>query len=388
MPSVKGLSYADIAKRTSKSALGVPSATSCFPDRPSYDPETSRELARTFLPNAVEFNFQGLGDARAYLPALHQRYGDQVISVRRMANDRVQLGFAPGVDLVKVVFDGFTFGSATIPTRRTYTPNENILCVTVANLAVAGPDATVKALRKHFQQYGPIADIRLHYLGSTNWLLPSAAVYLDMTDCPDLANKLDRCPILLGQRATLRWRNAPPLCVYCKRAGHAVSACAALQRKKARSKPESAPTTAARGRKRARVASPASSGERAAASAPPPPPSPPPPRAVSPAPSSHSSTSSAAEPAPTVPAAEAPAPPAAKDSQAAVLRPRRSQRKLASTSEKASKGAPGGRNVYSALWEGASDDSNPSEPKPSWSDMAMDGGGEDGDGGQLGGSED
>src|SRR5262245_19861382 len=38
MPSVTGISYADIAKRTSKSALGVPPATSCFPDRPSYDP--------------------------------------------------------------------------------------------------------------------------------------------------------------------------------------------------------------------------------------------------------------------------------------------------------------------------------------------------------------
>jgi hypothetical protein len=258
----------------------VPPATGCFPDRPSYDPETSRELARTFLPNAVEFNFRGLGDARAYLPALHKHYGDEVISVRRMANDRVQLGFAPGVDLANVVFGGFTLGSATVPIRRTYTPNENILCVTVTDLAVAGPDATVKALRRHFQQYGPIADIRLHYLGNTSWLLPSAAVYLDVTDSPSLANKLDRCPVLLGQRATLRWRNAPSLCVYCKRAGHAVSACAALRRKKARSKPESAPTTAARGRKRARVASPGSSGERAAASALPPPS---PPRAASPA---------------------------------------------------------------------------------------------------------
>src|SRR5262245_58357136 len=177
-----------------------------------------------------------------------------------------------------------------VPMHRTYTPNENILCVTVTNLAVAGPDTTAKALRRHFQQYGPIADIRLHYLGNTNWLLPSAAVYLDMTDSLSLINKLDRCPILLGQRATLQWRNAPPLCVYCKRAGHAVLACAALRHKKVRSKLESAPTTAARGRKRARIASPGSSGERAAAPAPPsPPPPPPPPRAVSPAPSSPSS---------------------------------------------------------------------------------------------------
>jgi hypothetical protein len=257
-----------------------------------------------------------VGTVNSHLEALHQHYGDKVISVRRMTNDRVQLGFAPGVDLTKVILDRFIYASTSIPMFRTYTPNENILCITVTNLAVAGPDATVKALRQHFRQYGPIADIRLHYLGHTNWLLPSAAVYLDVTDCPNLTNKLDRCPVLLGQRATLRWRNAPPLCVYCKCTGHAVSACAALQRKKARSKSEPAPATATRGRKRSRVASPGSPEERAAVSAPPPPP---PPRAASPA-ASHAaedvdlppageqpapsppSAPSAAEPAPTAPA--------------------------------------------------------------------------------------
>jgi hypothetical protein len=120
MPFTAGISYADIAKRTSNNALGMPPATSCLLNRPSCDPETSRELAPTFLPNVVEFNFQGLGNAHSYLEALHRHYGDKVNSARRMANDRVQLGFAPGVDLANVVFGGFTLGSATVPIRRTY----------------------------------------------------------------------------------------------------------------------------------------------------------------------------------------------------------------------------------------------------------------------------
>jgi hypothetical protein len=140
--------------------------------------------------------------------------------------------------------------------------NENILCITVTNLSVNGPDKTVRALKNHFQQYGLITDIWQHYLDSTNWMLPSVAVYIDITNNPKLMEKIDRCSVILGQRTTLRWRNAPLLCGYCKNTDHVISACAALRKKKSASKPVSSKKTG-QGNKRLRTDSPLSAAETA-----------------------------------------------------------------------------------------------------------------------------
>ncbi|KAI8057360.1 hypothetical protein BDF22DRAFT_731825 [Syncephalis plumigaleata] len=222
-------------------------------DTPECDPESGHPLPRTFLPNAIEFNFTGVpGLPDEFLRALHGKYGERVRSVRRMLNSKFQLGFKPNEDLTKVLLDGFTYGSFTIPINRAYAPNAHVLCITVSDLAVTDPDGTTKALKQHFRQYGTIADIRLHYAGSTNWLEPSAAVYLDISAEPSVAKTIERCPIILGQVATLRWRNAPPLCVYCKATGHSVGGCSALRRKKDRLKAQGKSNPNPRSRKRRR----------------------------------------------------------------------------------------------------------------------------------------
>lgn len=351
-----------------------------------HDPESGHELPRSFLPNAFEYNFRGLGSSEEYLRALHEHYGDKVISIRRLSHDRVQLGFAPDVCLAEVSAQGFAFRHTMVPMYRTYMPNENILCITVTNLSVNGPDKTTRALKHHFQQYGPIADIRLHYLGSTNWLLPSAAVYIDITNNPKLADKIDRCPIILGQRATLRWRNAPPLCGYCKLTGHAISACSVLRKKTAKLAPSK---KTCQSKKRQRTHSPNPTEDRIATTAKP--------ANDSPAPVKVAANSKAPEAVPAAPAAQ----PSIQSAQAAhqttkkpILLP---YKPLSETTAKAStsKSAPSKqtsapasnkpprqqgmmtrskkKNMMAALWEGAYDESLAREAENHHSSDGMEG---------------
>ena len=63
------------------------------------------------------------------------------------------------------------------------------MCITITDLAVNGPESTVDALRKHFSQYGTIADIRLHYYGTTNGMYPSVAVCLNVSEDPEVTQK-------------------------------------------------------------------------------------------------------------------------------------------------------------------------------------------------------
>jgi len=140
--------------------------------------------------------------------------------------------------------------------RRVFTPSALIMCITVTNLAVNGEESTASALHAHFRRYGQIADIRLHYLGKTGWQVPSAAVYLDISADPDVADRINRTPVILGQQALLRWRNADSLCQYCKLAGHTAKHCPALERKKARSQTATGPAGPRTSRKRSRRGGP------------------------------------------------------------------------------------------------------------------------------------
>jgi len=58
MPPDRELSYAEVATRTSRSALRVPHRGSSA--RLPIDPETGEDLPRTFLPHAIEFDLATL----------------------------------------------------------------------------------------------------------------------------------------------------------------------------------------------------------------------------------------------------------------------------------------------------------------------------------------
>ena len=254
MPPGKELSYAEVASRTSRSALRVPHRGSSA--RLPIDPDTGEDLPRTFLPHAIEFDFSDFEHPEHYLPELHRFYGDRVLSIRQLPKGRVQLGFAPGADLTAVRREGFRLAHSVVPMRRVFTPSALIMCITVTNLAVNGEESTASALHAHFRRYGQIADIRLHYLGKTGWQVPSAAVYLDISADPDVADKINRTPVILGQQALLRWRNADSLCQYCKLAGHTAKHCPALERKKARGQTAAGPSSTLAPRKRSRRGGP------------------------------------------------------------------------------------------------------------------------------------
>jgi hypothetical protein len=246
------LSYADCVRRISKSVGGTALQPLPFPHGAD---DITRDVHRTFLPHAILFNLN-THSSSSYAEtvlALAEAYGNKVLAIRRVPRNRaVELGFREDQDLEELIRTGFTLKGEAIPMERTFSLNQDVVKITVTDLAVQGKEKTAEALREYFSTHAHVVDIRLHYQCPTEWLLPSATVFLDVKQHPELLSNLPRRPVILGSPATLLWSNAPQLCNYCKRTGHSLSQCRQRLKGSAKSTIDPFATPSPTGRKRRR----------------------------------------------------------------------------------------------------------------------------------------
>jgi hypothetical protein len=194
--------------------------------------DITRDVLRTFLPHAILFNLN-THSSSSYAEtvlALCQAYGDKVLAIRRgrrvPRSRAVELGFRNNQNLEELISTWFSLKGEAISMERTFSLSQDAVKPTVMDLAAQGKEKTAEALREYFSTHTHVVDIRLRYQSLTEWLLPSAAVFLDIKHyCPDLLSTFPRRPVIPSPLVTLLWSNAPQLCNYCKRTGHSLSQC-------------------------------------------------------------------------------------------------------------------------------------------------------------------
>jgi hypothetical protein len=140
----------------------------------------------------------------------------------------VEVSFKQHIKLADVESAGFSFNSASIPIHRTYQQKLNLLLVTLLNTPVCDAESLAKYLRSELAKYGVVHDVRLCYWPDTpGYLMPRALALFDLDKSPDTPTRLPsfiHCPET-GAIITLRWKDAPVACNYCKQIGHTVAEC-------------------------------------------------------------------------------------------------------------------------------------------------------------------
>src|SRR5262249_17922030 len=117
---------------------------------------------------------------------------------------------------------------ASVPIHRTYSQKANLLLVTLLDTPVCDKKALTAFLKRELANYGAVYDVRLCYWRKApKYLMPRAIALFDLDEEPSTIDRLPsfiRCPDT-GATISLRWKNAPPACNYCKLRGHRIDEC-------------------------------------------------------------------------------------------------------------------------------------------------------------------
>ena len=144
-----------------------------------------------------------------------------------------ELGFLSSKAVRDALSQGITLEERQIPLTRCYTLKANITQVTIRGLPCYSKEDTEAATLEAFTPFGQVQEVQFHYYPGTHIRMDSAVALVEATEG---AAKLPRRLPILGADCDLFWRGAGPFCYYCKGAGHWVTACEKLVKRKQRSK--------------------------------------------------------------------------------------------------------------------------------------------------------
>ncbi|KAL1914955.1 uncharacterized protein VTP21DRAFT_7871 [Calcarisporiella thermophila] len=72
-------------------------------------------------------------------------------------------------------------------------------------------------------------------VNGVKYITDKAFVRLNITDHPDVKDRLPRLFTLDDAAVNMMWKDAPPFCRYCKKANHSILNCRNLEKRKQRS---------------------------------------------------------------------------------------------------------------------------------------------------------
>jgi hypothetical protein len=125
-------------------------------------------------------------------------------------------------------------GEITVPVTRCFSPKQNVVPIAIHGIPIHPKDDTYKEVAQAFDSFGKIQELKFRFYQLTNIRMDSCSVVLDRTDKEKACTELPQQINLFGKSCDLFWREAKPLCRYCKEEGHLVQKCLKLEKKKAR----------------------------------------------------------------------------------------------------------------------------------------------------------
>jgi hypothetical protein len=144
-----------------------------------------------------------------------------------------ELGFLSSQAVRDAITQGLILDERQIPLTRCYTLKASITQITIRGLPCYSKEETETAIQEALTPFGQAHEVQLHYYPGTHIRMDSAVALLEVTEG---AAQLPRRLLMLGTGCDLFWKGAGPFCYYCKGAGHWVTACEKLVKRKQRSK--------------------------------------------------------------------------------------------------------------------------------------------------------
>ena len=189
---------------------------------------------KTHSPFAMMADFGGFNISSIKALEVIQQQVTGVETLRFLKQGKVaELGFLSSKAVRDALDQGITLEERQIPLTRCYTLKANITQVTIRGLPCYSKEDTEAATLEAFTPFGQVQEVQFHYYPGTHIRMDSAVALVEATEG---AAQLPRRIPILGADCDLFWRGAGPFCYYCKGAGHWVTACEKLVKRKQRSK--------------------------------------------------------------------------------------------------------------------------------------------------------
>jgi hypothetical protein len=200
--------------------------------------ETS--LFRTHSAFAIMADFGGFNASPTQaLEVINSQFTD-VETLKFLKQGRVaEIGFLSREAVRAALDHGLSLEERSIPLTRCYTLKASIIQVTIRGLPCFSKEETKEAIQEAFAPHGVVQEVQFHFYPRTTIRMDSAVALLETPRDSTPPRRLS----VLGVECDLFWRGAGPFCYYCKGAGHWVTACERLAKRKKRStRPPSQPS--------------------------------------------------------------------------------------------------------------------------------------------------
>src|SRR3954463_4589701 len=201
---------------------------------------TLASITRTHSSYAVTANFKGFNaPPTKALEVINSQLAD-VETLKFLKQGRVaEIGFLSNEAVNAALNHGLSLDGHLVPLARCYTLKANITQVTIRGLPCFSKEETKEAIQEAFAPHGLAQKVQYHYYQGTTIRMDSTVVLLEANGGTPLPRRLS----VLGVECDLFWRGAGPFCYYCKGAGHWVTVCERLAKRKKRSaRPPSQPS--------------------------------------------------------------------------------------------------------------------------------------------------
>lgn len=202
--------------------------------RPSYAAAASAAgqsgppVTRSSLQNALTFDLRSIsGKLPELAKVISDHYGDEISGIQYLPQiPAVQFGFREGVEIARIIEDGFGINSQLIPKYRCYQSYSNIVRIGLSQLPCLEEAKEKAEIAKALAECGKVVDLRFFRDPHTGRRTTRGCLHLDHTPKDGLTLAQIPSTIRVGEaNVILSWRDAPAFCTYCRTPGHVKSAC-------------------------------------------------------------------------------------------------------------------------------------------------------------------
>ncbi|KAL1915801.1 uncharacterized protein VTP21DRAFT_6189 [Calcarisporiella thermophila] len=123
----------------------------------------------------------------------------------------VEVAFRPEISVNDIIKKGFTLEDRQIPIYKIYNDHHNLLTVKLLDLPMQPEETFLEHIRCGFEQYAPVEEIRMEHftVNGVKYITDNAFVRLNITDHPDVKDKLPRLFTLDDAAVNMMWKDAP-----------------------------------------------------------------------------------------------------------------------------------------------------------------------------------
>ncbi|KAG2224706.1 hypothetical protein INT45_009021 [Circinella minor] len=188
----------------------------------------AENIIRSLNANSVIFDFG------TNLPSKETAYRTimqlgPIIGIRTIGRSRnprallIEVRFGNDETKQKAINEGITYDNHTYLATPALAADADIVKVNFKELPFVEPEPLHASLKNTMRHYRKVSQIRVYVDPATGLYEGEATVILDITPPADYMNDDDDEPYY--KPLTSSWKNAPPLCRYCKKEGHKKDDC-------------------------------------------------------------------------------------------------------------------------------------------------------------------